>query len=202
MRQNMSHNRISQKAKRNFQKGIKNVIKGLSRRVLIYMHSKKSECPNCLFSKFDNRSTGTCKWTLIETIQKQALWVAAGNTSIKYKYFLRGRCPVCTGKGYLEVLRKRWVDCLITWNPQGRYGNEMVYTIAGSEGSTIVALKTDPNHFDLFKNCDKIVIDGVECKLSRPPLLRGLGNQAVLTIMAFTTEKPKVDTDEIIKDYT
>jgi hypothetical protein len=194
--------RVNKKTKDRYKRRIQSFIKGLSRKVTVYMIPKKSECPNCHFDKFVNRSTGKSKWTITEAGQKQDLWVAAGNTSIKYKYFLRGRCPICAGKGYLEVLRKKWVDCLVTWNPQGRYGNEMVYTIAGSEGSTIVALKTDPKHFDTFKNCDKIVVDGVECKLSRPPLLRGLGNQSVLNIMAFTTEKPKVDTDEIIKDYS
>lgn len=194
--------RVNKKTKDRYKKRIQSFIKGLSRKVLVYMPSRKSECPNCNFDKFVNRSTGTCKWTLIETTQKQALWVAAGNTSIRYKYFLRGRCPVCIGKGYLEVLRKKWIDCLITWDPQNRYGNTMNYTPAGSEGSTLVALKTDPNFFDLFKNCSKIIVDGVECRLSSPPLLRGLGNQTILTIMAFTTEKPKVDTDEIIKDYT
>jgi len=42
----------------------------------------------------------------------------------------------------------------------------------------------------------------VECKLSRPPILRGLGNQSVLIITAFTTEKPKIDSSEIIKEYS
>lgn len=198
----MSRDRISLKTKRRFQKSIRNVIKGLSRRVLIYMPSRKAECPNCYFDKFTGRSTGKCKWTIIEAIQKQEEWVVAGNITIKYKYFLRGRCPVCGGAGYLETKRKKWADCLVSWNPQNRYSNEMSYTPAGSEGSTLVQLKTDPKYFDTFKNCDRIVIDGVECRLSRPPLLRGLGNQSVLTIMAFTTEKPKIDTDEIIKDYT
>ena len=198
----MPRNKISPKAKRMFQKGIRNVIKGLSRGVLIYLQSKKSECPNCHFDKFTNRSTGVSKWTVTEAIQKQALWEAAGNTSIRFKYFLRGRCPICAGKGYLEILRKKWIDCLVTWNPQNRHGNELSYTPAGTEGSTMVMLKTDPKYFDTFKNCSKIIVDGVECRLSSPPLSRGLGNQSILTISAFTTEKPKVDTDEIIKDYT
>jgi len=47
----------------------------------------------------------------------------------------------------------------------------------------------------------KIVVDGVECKLSRPPVMRGLGTQALLIITAFTTEKPKVSSSEVIKDY-
>jgi len=32
--------------------------------------------------------------------------------------------------------------------------------------------------------------------------LRGLGTQAVLIITAFTTLKPSIDSNEIIKDYT
>jgi hypothetical protein len=46
------------------------------------------------------------------------------------------------------------------------------------------------------------MVDGIECKMSRPPILRGLGTQAVLIITAFTTDKPKIDSGEIIKEYT
>lgn len=198
----MIRGRISQKTKRRFQKSIRDVIKGLSRRVLIYMASKKSECPNCHFDRFTGKSTGMSKWTWQEATDKQVEWVDAGNTTLRYKYFLRGRCPICGGTGYLETKRKKSADCLIVWNPQNRYSNEIVYTPAGSEGSSLVLLKTDPKYFDTFKNCSKIIVDGVECRLSRPPLLRGLGNQSVLTITGFTTEKPKIDTNEIIKDYT
>jgi hypothetical protein len=41
----------------------------------------------------------------------------------------------------------------------------------------------------------------VECKLSKPPILRGLGNKSVLVIVAFTAEKLKTDNDEIRKGY-
>jgi hypothetical protein len=77
----------------------------------------------------------------------------------------------------------------------------MTYTPAGAEGSTVLKLKTDPKHYDDFKNADKVIVDGVECKISRPPIMRGLGNQSILVITAFTTEKPAIDSDEIIKDY-
>lgn len=195
--------RISKKTKDRYKRNIQSLIKGLSRKVTVYQQSKKSECPNCNFDRFTGRSTGKCKWEgVLDASDEQKKWDPQGNGPIRYKYFLRGRCPVCLGKGYLEVLRKKWVSCLVTWNPQNRYGNEISYTPAGSEGSTSILLKTDPKYFDTFKNCSKIIVDGTECRLSRPPLLRGLGNDSVLTIMAFTTEKPKVDTDEIIKDYT
>jgi hypothetical protein len=141
--------RIGKKTKDRYKRQVQSLINGLSRKVVVYLFSKKLECPNCYFDKYT----------------------------------------------------KRYILCLVTWDPQNRYGNTINYTPAGSEGSTLVRLKTDPKYFDTFKNCNRLVIDDIECKIARPPLLRGLGNQSVLIIMAFTTEKPKVDTDEIIKAY-
>jgi hypothetical protein len=182
---------------------MRDVIKGLSRKVKIYLQPIKSECPNCFYDKLTNRSTGKCKWTALQAQQKQDEWEAStcylGTT--RYKYFLKGRCPVCKGQGYVETQRTTWADCLVTWNPQEPFGNEMTYTPAGAEGSTVLKLKTDPKHYDDFKNADKVIVDGVECKISRPPIMRGLGNQSILVITAFTTEKPAIDSDEIIKDY-
>lgn len=196
-------NRIRPATKRKFKKTIRDVIKGLSRKVLIYKQPIRDECPNCFYDKMTNSSTGKGKWTAVQAQQQQQAWEDAGNTTTIYKYFLKGRCPVCFGKGYLETLRRSWADCLVTWDPsQQGAGNEMVYTPAGTEGSSIVQLKTNPKYFDIFKNCDYIVVDGLDCKISRPPILRGLGNQAVLIITAFTTEKPKVASTELIKDYS
>lgn len=188
-------NFVSKKVKSMYMKNIRHLIKNLSRKVKIYKQPVKSECPNCYFDKLTYKSTGKCKWTPAQ--------VLSFNDPSKYKYFLKGRCPICKGLGYIETDRTVWVDCLVTWDPEARgFGNEFIYTPAGSEGSTIVSLKTDPKHYNKFKNCVKIVIDGVECKLSKPPVLRGLGNQTLLIITAFTTEKPSIDTDEIIKDYS
>jgi hypothetical protein len=133
-------------------------------------------------------------------MQKQQEWELKGNNTLMYKYFLKGRCPVCKGQGYIEIARKTWIDALVIWDPSTQ-NNNITYTPAGTEGSTVVQLKTDPRYFDLLKNCSKLVIDGIECKISKPPILRGLGTQALLIVSAFTTEKPKIDSDEIIKDY-
>lgn len=192
--------RISRRVKANYQKAIRNVIEGLSRPVEVYKQPVKHECPNCYYNKLDMKSTNECKWTLSESIQKQQEYEASGGIGIKYKFFVKGRCPVCKGKGYLETMRKVWVDCKITWSP-GSSNNSIVYTSAGAEGSTLLELKTHPRNFNLFKNCSRLVVDGVECKLSEAPILRGLGNQAVMVVKAFTTEKPKIDSGEILKDY-
>lgn len=197
----MVRGRISPKTKDRFRKSIRDVIHGLSRKVLIYKQPIKHACPNCYYDKMTGRSTGKCKWTVDEAEQKQLEWAATHPGEIRFKWFRMGRCPICRGQGYLEIKRRAWADCLVIWSP-GRYDNNNVYTPAGTEGSTAVQLKTDPKRYDLFKNCERIIIDGVECKLSKPPLLRGLGNQAVLIIDAFTTDKPKIDSGEIIKEYT
>lgn len=197
------YSRISPKTKERFRERIRDVIKGLSRSVIIYKQPLKSECPNCFYDKMTGTSTGKCKWTPVEALQKQQEWeTSTGFDTIRYKYFVKGRCPVCKGQGYIETVRKAYADCLVIWNPAERYGNEITYTPAGTEGSTIVMLKTHPKYFDLFKNAEKIFVDGIECKISKPPILRGLGNQSVLIITAFTTEKPRLDSDEIIKDYS
>ncbi len=205
----MPKNRIGPKTRSRFKESIRDVIKGLSRKVLIYRQPLKRECPNCYFDKMTNRSSGKCKWTLVDlgkgnsAEEKQEEWENAGNSTTNYKYFKLGRCPICKGQGYLETQRKTYADCGVTWNPYERgFANEMMYTPAGTEGSTLVRLKTHPKYYDTFKNCVKIIVDGVECKLSRPPIMRGLGTQALLIIHAFTTEKPAVDSGEIVKDYT
>lgn len=185
--------KIHFKTKNRFKNSIREVVKGLSRKVLVYKTPIKHECPNCYFDKLTNRSTGKCRWTVEE--------VEENNDSTKYKWFIKGRCPICNGNGYLEVKRKVWVSCLITWEPNMRFDSAITYTPAGVEGAALIQLKTDPKYYDLFKNCASIIIDNLECKLSKPPTLRGLGNQSVLLVIAFTTEKLKMDSSEILKAY-
>jgi len=196
----MIHNtRISKRVKEKHKKAIRNVIKGLSRKVEVYKQPKKFECPNCYYDKFTETSTGKCKWTPVGAIAEQENYSGEG---IRYKYFKFGRCPICRGQGFLTTQRKVWTDCVVTWDPGARGSrNSITFTAAGTEGSTLVQLKTDPKYYDLFKNSSRLVVDGVECKISKPPILRGLGTQAVLIITAFTTEKPSIDSGEIIKDY-
>ena len=185
--------KIHSKTKNRFKNSIRGVIKGLSRKVLVYKSPIKNECMNCYFDKLTGRSTGKCRWTVQEVEEK--------SDPTSYKWFVKGRCPICNGKGYLEVRRKIWVSCLVTWEPNMRFDNTMTYTPAGVEGATLVQLKTEPKYYDLFKNCVSIVIDDMECTLSKPPGLRGLGNKSVLSVIAFTTEKLKMDSNEIIKGY-
>lgn len=199
----MTRERIGIKTKDRYKQRIKDVIRGLSRKVLVYRNPIKSECPNCFYDKMTDKSTNKCKWTPVEAIVKQNEWESEGNTSVMYKYFLHGRCPICKGVGYLEEEVSEWVSCLVTWNPgeTGFGGNSIIATPAGSEDATVVRLKTDVKYQNLFNNAIKMVIDGIECKLSSPPVVRGIGIESVLVVIAFTSDKIVLDREDIIKRY-
>jgi len=193
--------RISEKTKRKYKKRINSVIRDLGRPIEVFKQPAKYECFNCYYDKLTATSTNECKWTAVETIAKQQEYAAAGGVGFRYKYFTRGRCPICKGQGFLSTVRKVWIDCKVTWAPSTN-GTDLTYTAAGVEGSTIVEIKADPKHHRTFNNCSSIRVDGIECKISEIPILRGIGNKSVMVITAFTTDKPGIDRDEIIKDYT
>lgn len=190
--------RISDITKERFKHSMRDVVKGLSRKVFVYKQSIKRECDNCYFDKFTSKSTGKCKWTIEEAEAMQIDYAIIHPGQIHYKWFKTGRCPICKGNGFLETKRRVCINCLVTW---GAGSNDSVYTPAGTEGATVVQLKTDTKHFELFNSCSNIVVDGIECKMDRPPICRGLGDQAILVISAFTTQKPKINSGEIIKEY-
>ena len=196
--------RIKKKTRDKFRRRIRDVvIGGLGRPLLVYKQPIKSQCFNCYYDKLTNKSTGTCKWLLSEALQKQQEYENNGGVGTRYSYFVKGRCPVCKGNGYLKTARKVWVKCKITWDPSSRgYGNNVTYTSAGTIGSTVVEIKAHPRYFELFKNSERIIVDNCECKLSKPPMTRGLGNDSLLIITAFTTEKLSQDLRSNIKEYS
>ena len=80
----INRTRISKRVKQKHKKAIRNVIDGLSRKVEIYKQPRKLECPNCYYDKLTDSSTGLCKWTAVEAIQKQ---LDSGSDTVMYKYF-------------------------------------------------------------------------------------------------------------------
>jgi len=189
---------IGLRTKENYRRAMREVTKNLGRNVTVYKQPLKKECTNCFYDKTTDTSTGKCRWTALEAAAKQT---ASGGIELMYKYFKIGRCPVCLGKGYTEIQRKEVVTCLVNWNPSEDSTNDLVYTSAGSTGSTVVRLKTDPRYLRLFKDSSRIIVDGIETQIMSPPTVRGLGNQTTLVIIAYTTAKASEFSDEVIKEY-
>lgn len=198
----MGRKLVSDKAKRGLKNSMSKMVDDIGRNVSVYTTSRKKECTNCYYDNVNDKSSGKCKWTPVEASQKQADWEAEGNISLRYRYFVKGRCPVCEGLGYLVTLRRKTVKCIVNWGGAGmRDTNYMIQTPAGKEGATEVLLKSDPKYYDLFKNCSKIKVDNISCELSNPPLIRGPGNDVILVIIAYTSEVMKKGKSNIVKGY-
>lgn len=198
----MPRTRIHNKTKDRFKKTMREVVKNLGRRVKVYKQSKKNVCPNCFYDKSTDSSTGKCKWkTPLEARDKQKEYEdSTGKTDLKYKFFKVGRCPICKNAGYLTTQRRQWVNCLVEWGT-GNSSNQSTFTPAGKGSYTSVQLKTDPRYLDLFKNCVKLEVDGVMCKILSPPIIRGLGNQTILIVSAASDTKLSIRSNERLKDY-
>ena len=111
----INRTRISKRVKEKQRDAIRNVIKGLSRKILVYKQPKKLECPNCYYDKFTEHSTGKCKFdSVLDAIDAQATYESNGGTGLRYKYFKFGRCPVCRGdrrRGF-SLSEPKCAECL------------------------------------------------------------------------------------------
>jgi hypothetical protein len=192
---------ISDKAKRSYKNAMCDIIDGLGKVVSIYTLSNKSECPNCYYDSVNNRSLGKCKWTPAEALQKQTEWESQGNTSLMYRYFINTVCPICDGAGFLKVIKRKNIKGIVNWAGSGDRFNSMFQTPAGKESSTGVLIKTDVKYYDIIKKCTKIRVDGIDCFLSEPPYKKGLGNESVLMVVAYTSEKLDIGESDIGKGY-
>ena len=177
-----SNRRIKHKTKNRFKKRWDRVVKGLGRQIVVYLPSTKKECPNCYYDKVHNKSSGIAK-------------VDPSSPT----YFIYGRCPVCIGEGVITTSRKRCIEGMVIWNPQGSATNNLTFSEAGVEGATSVEVKTDVCYLDLIKDEKYVVLDGVRCKLSNPPIIRGVGGKSVLIASFFTTNKLKKGSGEYIE---
>lgn len=173
--------RLFSKTKSRFKRTWNRVQDGLGRNIIVYLQPNASECPNCYYDKVNRVSSGICKRS-------------PGDPT----YFAVGRCPVCKGKGVLTSVRRRCIKGIIIWNPSGSAMNSLTHTDAGFEGATRVEIKTDPCNLELVRDCQYVIIDGIQCKLSNPPIMRGIGEQQILIAQFFTVDKPKTDSGEII----
>lgn len=173
--------RVSLKTKNRYKRSIQGLINGMSREIVIYQPELRQECPNCYYDKVNDRSTGITK-------------VNIGDPG----YFLSGRCPVCKGRGVIITKRKKCITGLVIWNLTGDAMNNNNYTPAGFDSATRVEIKVDPCYLDLIKESVYIVIDGIRCKLSNPPIIRGLGNKSLLVAHLFVDTKASMDSGEYV----
>jgi len=156
---------------------VKNIIKELSKAIEIITINEHSECPNCFIDSVTGKSTGVCK-----------------NPPGHPDYFKYGRCSICKGEGIIETEDKDCINASVVWrgaNTSTSDENDLVFNDYGLEGRSVARLKTDICHLNLFKSCDYVVVEGVECTLYNPPVVRGLGGKHILVVYVCSVNKFK-----------
>ncbi|HEC67147.1 MAG TPA: hypothetical protein ENI23_17860 [bacterium] len=137
---------------------------------------QSQDCPNC-YSDTSGVSTGVFDSSFVtpETIYE---------ILITPQSFTRGRCPVCLGIGFLINTQVITVPLrgMVRWNPSS--DGEMEFSVAGTEGTNIVQIKTDKRYYEDIRDSDYIMISGVKCELISPPVFRGVGSTDI-TVVAY-----------------
>jgi len=83
-----------------YQSRIDALINQLGKNVTLEFDPIRTPCPNCTFDRIRKRSTG--------------IYIPGGPRPFK-----RGRkCPWCKGRGLLETVVTKCIQCLIKWNPE------------------------------------------------------------------------------------
>lgn len=168
--------------------GLRNEIKSrfteirgeLGKYITVYSPPNTAACPNC-FRDHTGASNNQYNTSFVVPV------VIFGRT-INPHSFTRGRCPVCFGKGYMEQDNKTVIKVVYRWNPQGLAPNgDMEKTSGGVEGFNVAFVRASRCYYELLRDCKKAVIDGVDCTLIRPPVLRSVGDKEVLAEAFFVS---------------
>jgi hypothetical protein len=160
------------------------IKKEVYKSVIIHLETSSVDCPNCLrdasgasLNKFD--VTFITPITIYDIIRIPT-------------FFTRGRCPICSGKGVLEKENLRTLFSIIKWNPTN--DGAMEKTPAGIEGFNVVSVKTDKCNLTVLKNAKKAIIDGVECVLLLPPVIRSVGQVDIMAVAYFVISEVGINT--------
>jgi hypothetical protein len=148
----------------------------MSRTIIVHSQTEKVDCPNCL-SDYTGASIGEFDSSFVTPVY-------LFDTLVSPISFTMGRCPVCEAKGYLEGSAKTGIKVLVRWNPVGEDARgDLQNTPAGMEGMNIVQVKADKCYYELLRDCEKVIVDGVTCELLKPPIYRSIGEIEVSVIV-------------------
>lgn len=145
----------------------------ISRCITVVTYNPNAPCPNCYYSSSEHASSGQYK--------------PGGPKPFRY-----GRCPVCGGKGVLEVKLKKIIPAEIVWKGRASaMAKESLITFytPGEEDMDIVRIKVGLCYRDKLNKCDHIIVDGYKCSILRPLAEAGIKYKASLTFYAKTRDK-------------
>ena len=147
-----------------FQDRIKQLISDLGRNVTFNLTPQQLDCPNCGWDYTQSRSNN--------------IYTSNASGDNYNKPFPTGqRCPVCQGKGKLNIARTITHKCLIGFAPPPE---EFNYESYGLVPDQVIRLK---NALSVYTDIDKAqfaTIDGFECEKIAIPRKTGLRDLAFM----------------------
>lgn len=176
---------FNKKIQRQIKKISKKIHSNLLRDIIVYGNPTTYNCPNCYFDSNTGKSSGVYNTSFTTPV------VINGET-ISPQHFSRGRCPICHGKGEIEVENRNLVRCYIMWDPSGDLKN----TVVGIEGSNVVLVKANECYYSTLRDCIYAEIDGIRCELVRPPVIRKVGYSDLNVVTYFKSAEEGYSTSD------
>lgn len=194
--------KIPKEVKKEFHKGIHDLISSLGRQITVFFKPYQVQCPNCLFDNSTHLSSNVYDARFIrpvnifagQSFQQQIYPVPFNVTSapigIQYDPTIPNPkvlrvlvCPVCTGKGVLEHENSTCIKAIVDHSVQPIYGVDNTKTSdlsAGLEDYTETRVKTFECNFDICEKADHFIIDQIRYNRESPVRLKGLGGTHLL----------------------
>lgn len=150
---------VKQKHLNLYKKYIEALIGDLGDSVEVGTHTS-NRCPNCYYDNVHRCSLNKYNGTGPEP-------------------FRGGFCPVCEGKGEVLTEEVKTVKCIVNWvNPNEN--DDFVAKEGGIVELVYAKIKTYVKNYDLLKNSDYVMVDGVRTRLKNI-IKRGLKDNIVCT---------------------
>lgn len=166
---------------KNYKKVMNEVIKDLSDDITVVSAPQKIDCPNCVYDSVSKKSTG-----IYDTSFSAPITVFSGTSSertVSPVSFTRGRCPVCFNEGVLVIENKATIRGRFDFFPDAVStgpGKGLVPEPYGRDGKTYSQITAHCKYYELLLNATYVEFFGVKYGFIFPPLLSGIGIDAVV----------------------
>jgi len=193
---------IPRSVKKQFKAKFDDYMKAMGKSIDVYLDPYEVGCPNCIFDSVQEvsanvyneqfkRPVNIFPSTHAERIVYPVPFNVLTVSGVQYdptiqnpKILKTTVCPVCKGTGILISANKICLTAVVTWGPK----EEFLELSAGREGQPICRIKTFNCNYSVVRDATKFVVEGIECKLHRPPRVKGLGGDHIVEAYLLANE--------------
>lgn len=172
--------------KKDFLKYQRQLVKDLSREIIIGLDSELSEeCPNCFFDYTTGKSSGVKNPDFVGT---KTLFQGTIHEITVTAADIRHTCPVCRGEGKFVVPNEKHILAHVTWQLK----QDEPATPAGDAAQDKIAIKADSKYYNDFLQAKYYIVDGRKLLPKDYPIIRGMGMaKGIVETLCVTSDSAK-----------